>query len=128
MSDYQSLPGFEGVLLEESIVRAVVATPQGLTVMLDAYLATTHPRWHPPVEGEWATWVPSVLTFEGVSDLTWRGGDRPPSRNADGTVDFDTLDVFTVDGDRYTLESGAGDIELTATNVMLTLQPAEDGS
>lgn len=123
MSDYQSLPGFEGVYLEESIVKMVAATPTALTIAFEAYLLRDHPLWHEPHEGEAWTWIPAVMSFTSVTRTHWVGGERPPSRNADGTTDYDEFYSFTRDGDDYEIDCGAGTISVTAGSLTLTLHP-----
>ncbi len=129
MRGYHEIEGLEKVHLEESIVRSVVATPGAVTIAFEAYLHRDHPSWHEPRVGEAWTWVPALMAFTSVTRTHWVDGQRPPSRNADGTIDYDEFSSFTRDGDDYEIDCGAGTISLTAGSLVVTLHPeAEAGS
>ncbi len=117
---YESLPAFSDVVLEESWVRQVIASPGRVLFLVEAVIAKDSPLLQDPRPGEQFFWLPGVIQFEGVSSLEWTD-QQGPTTELDGTQDYDHIDSLTVDGDVYVVESGAGTLRLTATDVVVQL-------
>ena len=123
---YESLPAFSDVVLEESWIRQVIASPGTVLLLVEAVIAKGSPLLQEPRPGEQFFWLPGVIRFEGVSSLEWTD-QQPPTTNPDGTEDYDHVNALTVDGDVYVVESGAGTLRLTAADVVVQLdeRPAQ---
>lgn len=117
---YESLPAFSDVVLEESWVRQVIASPGRVLFLVEAVIAKDSPLLQDPRPGEQFFWLPGVIQFEGVSSLEWTD-QQGATTELDGTQDYDHIDSLTVDGDVYVVESGAGTLRLTATDVVVQL-------
>lgn len=120
---YESLPAFSDVVLEESWVRQVIASPGRVLFLVEAVIAKDSPLLRDPRPGDQLFRLPGVIQFEGVSSLEWTG-QQPPTTDPDGTQDYDHIDSLAVDGDVYVVESGAGTLRLTATDVVVQLDEA----
>ena len=110
MSDYWSIPGFEGLYLEDSWVLDITARPGVLEFVADLVLRESHPRYEAPKAGEQYCHRRGVLRFEGVSSLRWEGQGSVPAIDATGEQDYGSVDALRVADDAYTVEGDFGRI------------------
>jgi len=80
VTDWRSLPEFEGIDLEDTRVTSWAYEPGAarVTLALEARVLPGHPAFEPPAEGEAAAAQPARLVFEGVTQVT--GLPLPPPR------------------------------------------------
>lgn len=120
----ERLPGLEGVLLEESYVLDVTATPGRLEVSMDLVVLPGHALYHDPVPGERLCFVRATLVFAGVSELCWLAqGQRLPAIDAAGETDFGGVDRMELTGEGWRFQGDWGDVRLKAESI--DLMPAE---
>jgi hypothetical protein len=112
---YRSLPGFEGMYLEDSFVLEVQATPGRLRITLDLRIGRAHPSYRDPLEGEVACFREAVIEFPAVQELTWtRQGASRPAVDASGEQDWGGIDSLRKVGAIHQLEGDWGVIEIVS--------------
>jgi hypothetical protein len=89
--NYDELPGLEDVVLEDSFVREVVETPDGLRFVLTAALKRTHPFWQPPRSNERHCFKPAMLAFHDAQ-VRWSRRGNARFTDVDGAVDLGNID------------------------------------
>ncbi|MEU9919474.1 hypothetical protein [Streptomyces sp. NPDC051001] len=101
--NYQGLPEFENVCLEDSYVLDITVQPAVLLLRLDLLLPE-HPQNRAPLPGERACFRQATVTFSSVRDLHWTGqGVIKPAVGASGTADFGSVDSLTRHDTNYQL-------------------------
>lgn len=108
MSDYWTIPGFEGLYLEDSWVLAINAQPGILELVMDLVLRESHPLFEPPLVSEQHCHRRGVVRFNGVSSLRWEGQAAPPATDATGERDYGSVDVLRATDDAYIVEGDFG--------------------
>jgi hypothetical protein len=106
MSDYWSIPGFEGLYLEDSWVLAITAWPGALEFVVDLVLRESHPSFVRPAVGEQYCHRRGVVRFEGVSSLRWEGQGAVPATDATGERDYGSVDALRATDDASYLVEG----------------------
>lgn len=104
-SGYEQLPGFEGVYLEDSFVLAIREDMNRLEFDLEIVLRESHPRYHPPKQGEQYYYEKTTLVFSGVSSKVWTRRSIVAVVDANGETDYGNIDRFEL------LPSGEYDVE-----------------
>jgi len=122
MKSYQDLPGLEHVLLEESYVLAVAATPGVVSFVLEVVLTPEHTEYVAPELGTYLCYRDGFLEFVGVTELKWTGQGSPPAIDASGEQDYGHIEALTWDGGQYELEGDWGAISVAAADVRLILE------
>ena len=115
MSDYWSIPGFQGLYLEDSWVLDITARPGVLDFVIDLVLCESHPRYQAPSAGEQFCHRRGIVRFEGVSSLRWDGQGSVPAIDATGELDYGSIDSLRVIDDAYTVEGDFGRIVVAST-------------
>jgi hypothetical protein len=123
MNPYTELPGFEHVVLEESYVLNICATPGAVTIDLDVALDADHDAYVSPPPGEVECFKRGHVRFERVGWTNWAEQGAPPATDASGETDYGHIDSFVWDGDLYRLHGDFGRIELSAQSAILVLDP-----
>jgi hypothetical protein len=119
--EYTDFPGFEHLVLEESYILEIVASPGRLVVRLDAVLTREHSEYTPPPPSERECFRVATIEFFGVSSLWWSEQGRPPAIDATGGIDYGTVDSFDRRGDTYSVDGDFGRIKVEARAVGVTL-------
>jgi hypothetical protein len=113
--NYDKLPGFEDVYLEDSFVRAIFEDETSTRFMLLLALLPGHPLYEEPRPLEPHCFRTATLTFPRVRKRTWhvQGTDQEVFTDADGAVDYGNVDRFTAEADgSYRLSGEWGDLAL----------------
>lgn len=121
--DYESLPGFEHVLLEESYVLDIEVQPGLVEFTVELLLLPEHPEYRAPVPGERACFRDATITFPSVRALHRTGQGARPARDASGTLDFGSVDSMTGTDDGYRVLGDWGDITLRSDPPTVSLHP-----
>jgi hypothetical protein len=114
MKAYTELPGFEGLLLEESYVLDIEAHPGVLVLSMDLVLTPEHPQYSEPLPDEQYCYRNGFIRFTGVQRLVWVDQGAPPATDATGEVDYGNIDSFEWDEVGTRLQGSWGQIELRA--------------
>lgn len=114
MKPYTDLPGFESLVLEESYVLGVEATPGALAFDLDLVLTPEHPAYAPPPATERECFRRGRIRFVQVRRLVWDAQGVPPATDASGEADFGHIDSLAWEGNVFTLEGDWGRMEVSA--------------
>lgn len=122
MKSYKELPGLEDVVLEESYVLAVAATPGVVSFVLAVVLTPEHAEYVAPEDGTSLCYRDGILEFVGVTELEWTGQGDPTAVEVTGEQDYGFIDALTWDDRRYELEGGWGAMRITARAVRLILE------
>jgi hypothetical protein len=120
---YTELPGLANIVLEESYVLDVRATPGELFVDVDFVLTADHPGYVAPPPSEVECYRRGSIRFRGVESLRWEGQGRPPARDASGERDYGSIDSLGWERDHYELSGDFGEIGLRAGSVEVALAP-----
>jgi hypothetical protein len=114
---YTDLPGFEALVLEESYVLGVQATPGSVTFDIDLALTPEHPAYTPPPASETECFRVGRVRFVDVRELAWHGQGAVPATDASGERDFGHIDSLVWDDDTFKLEGDWGRMEVSAARV-----------
>jgi len=125
MRPYTDLPGFEALVLEESFVLGIAATPGAVSFAIEFVLTPDHPAYSVPPEEENECYRRGELRFIGVRRLEWSDQGAPPATDATGEADFGHIDDMQWNGNTYTLSGDWGQMTVEAAQVTPTL--AEQG-
>jgi hypothetical protein len=101
---YTDLAGFEALVLEESYVLGIQATPGAVTFDVDFVLTPEHPAYAPSSTNETECFRVGRIRFLGVQRLLWEQQGAPPATDASGEIDFGHVDSFDWDGNNFRLE------------------------
>ena len=77
MKPYTDLKGLEDIVLEESYVLAITATPGQVVFKVDFVLTSDHPRYRPKRPDEFACFWRGELRFQDIKILYWTGQGAP---------------------------------------------------
>jgi hypothetical protein len=118
---YTHLAGFGALVLEESYVLGIQATPSAVTFDVDFVLTPEHPAHAPPPPNETECFRVGRIRFVGVHRLVWDHQGAPPATDASGEVDFGHIDSFDWEENTFRLEGDWGRIELIATQIRVEI-------
>lgn len=111
---YTDLPGFEAVVLEESYVLAIQASPGEVTFEVELALTAEHRSYVPPRPDETECFRRGQIRFIGVRQLVWRDQGAPPAVDSSGDIDFGHIDSLEWDNHTFVLAGDWGRMELSA--------------
>jgi hypothetical protein len=114
---YTDLPGFEALVLEESYVLAIGATPGTVTFDVELALTAEHPDYASPPADETECFRVGRVFFTDVRRLVWERQGAPAATDASGEIDFGHIDSFVWDENTFTLEGDWGRMEVSASRV-----------
>lgn len=115
------------IVLEDSYVLGICATPGCLRIEGEFVLTPEHPLYAPPSADENACYARGHITFAGVRRLVWENQGAPPAVDANGELDYGHIDHLRRDSDMFELEGDWGRICVSAPSVRLVLGPDPDG-
>lgn len=119
MRPYTALAGFEEVVLEESYVLTIEATPGVVTFRMDLSLTPRHSAYVKPSPLDAGCFKLGRIRFIDVHELAWRGQGLAPARDASGELDYGHIDSFSWDGQRFELAGDWGTMVLSASRPIL---------
>lgn len=103
---------FENIVIEKSILRAVIINDDELTLEMDFCLDEPHPRYETPGRGEDCCFHPGLLKFAGISKLSLDRADHPADTNRRFAIQS-----FNIDGTKFDMACEWGDIHLQARSI-----------
>jgi hypothetical protein len=118
---YTELAGFADVVLEESYVLSICATPGKFEITVELVLTPDHPAYAVPPADENECYRRGTIRFSAVKRLVWDDQGARPATDATGQVDFGHIDVFGWDAERFELRGDFGAVDLVAGGVTVGL-------
>lgn len=112
---YDTIPGFDNLLLEDSFVVTIRASPARFELRVQLVLLPHHPAYHRPLAGQQHCYVFGTITFSRVTALTWTGQGGRPAQDATGDLDWGGVDDLQATTDGWRLEGEWGVVTI-ATN------------
>ena len=79
--------------------------------ILDALVRDLPPYQHPP------SFAKILIVFPNVRSVRWAKKSFRPTVDLDGTVDYGSIDCFTIEGDKNCLSGQWGDVEIISDPV-----------
>jgi hypothetical protein len=122
---YTEIDGLEDIVLEESYVLGITATPGRLVFEVDFVLTPNHPLYRPRSAGTFACFRRGEFRFETVKSLQWTDQGAPPARDATGEIDYGHIEGFEWKPGCYRLEGSWGFMEVAGSDVQVTLDEAD---
>lgn len=122
MRPYVEISQLREVLLEESYVLDIAATPGAVRFELDLVLTPDHAEYRPPAPGEQYCFRRGSLVFKGVTRLLWSNSGNPPAVDSSGEEDYGQIDSFEWDDSGALLEGGWGRMEIVSSIIEVALQ------
>ncbi len=122
MRPYVEIAPLSELLLEESYVLGITATPGKVTFELDLVLTPGHPEYAAPKPAEQYCYRRGYLVFKEVTRLLWSQSGSPPAVDASGEVDYGQIDTFEWDDAGALLEGSWGRMEVVSSSVEVDLQ------
>ena len=125
MRQYNELPGFEELYLEDSFVLSFDVSPMRLRIEIEAVLCAGHPRYHEPRPNEQHCYLRGSIRFIDARSIAWSGlGEVMPAIDARGDMDYGGIDGFWVEDETYTLEGSFGTLVIT-TSALPVFEPGD---
>jgi hypothetical protein len=114
---YIELAGLADLVLEESFVLGIVATPTRVTFDVEFALTPSHPAYVPPPPDENGAYRRGQIRFVGVRRLLWADQGVRPATDATGEIDYGHIDDMRRDGETFELEGDWGRMTIEAQGV-----------
>ena len=118
---YTDIDGLEHIVLEESWVLGITATPGQLVFKVEFVLTAEHPLYQPPPPGTAECTRRGELCFQKVTSLQWTEQGAPPSQDPDGEIDYSNIDAFEWSSGFYRLEGHWGFMAVNSGDVQVTI-------
>lgn len=122
MRRYVEISQLRDVLLEESYVLGIAATPGAVRFELDLVLTPDHAEYRPPAPGEQCCFRRGSLVFKGVTRLLWSNSGNPRAVDSSGEDDYGQIDSFEWDDAGALLGGGWGRMEIVSSIIEVALQ------
>jgi hypothetical protein len=123
MQPYTGIDGLQDIVLEESYVLGITATPGSVVFTMDFVLTRDHPLFQPfnPVE-TYECFRRGQLRFQGVKSLQYSDQIAQATQDPDGELDWGHIDYFEWKPGCYRLEAEGdwGIMEITGDNIHVT--------
>ena len=108
-------PKLAKIDLDKSYILGVIYDDESLTLEMDFRLEADHPEFRPPEEGQDGRYRQGFVRFSDMDDLRLR-----KTKVEDGEdVDLSIINSATIDADYAFVDSGWGEIELTAQSIQI---------
>lgn len=121
MKSYLSIPALSAVVLEESWVLRIEATPGVVTFYAEFVLTPEHPEYAPPTGDEQFSYLVGRLSLRGIRELSWRNQGAPPARDANNEEDLGHIDVFEWSRGRFQVGGDWGQMTVLGETISVTL-------
>lgn len=109
-------PKLAGIDLDTSYIIGVIYDDDSLTLEMDFHLLPGHPRYEEP-DSEEGCYRKGFIRFADFDDLRLR-----KTRAAEGEeVDLSIINSATIEGEYAFIDSGWGEIELTAQTIQVAV-------
>lgn len=123
MGNYETLPGFEYVYLEDSWVLGICLEPGRAMIDMEFVLTEGHPSYSAPLLGEQYCYRRGEIRFDGVTSVNWVGQSVvKPAEDAAGERDFGSIDDFSIAGGSFTLEGDFGRLRIDSLEPIIDLR------
>jgi hypothetical protein len=122
MRPYSELPELAELILEESFVLAVEATPGSVMFEMDFVLTPQHPQYAPPPASERECFRRGTLRLTGVTQLQWDEQGAAPATDATGEKDLGHIDSFQWESKRLVFEGDWGRLAVVGDGVEVSLR------
>lgn len=106
--DYSKLPQFSKYDVENGYLLDV-REGDSIEFTVDAAMTYDHPQQ--------PGWAKILIVFPKVRSAQWIQKTMRPTVDPDGTVDYGSIDSFTVEGDRSHLSGSWGEIEIISNPI-----------
>ena len=126
MKPYTDIDGLRDIVLEESYVLGITATP-GLLILMDFVLTPDHRLYRPHGPENFACFRHGELRFQDVKSLQWSDQIARPSQDATGELDWGHIDSFEWKPGCYRLDGEWewGIMEVTGGDVQVTVHDTD---
>ena len=124
MKPYTEIDGLEDVVLEESYVLGITATPGCVLVRVEFVLTSDHRLYRPSAAGTNECVRRGEIRFRAVESLQWSGQGSPPARDRSGEADYGHIDSFEWKPGCYRLEGDWGFMEVLGSDVTVAMDGA----
>ena len=111
-----SHPKLENVDLDKSFILGVIYDDESLTLEMDFQVLDGHPRFEQTDDAE-GCYRKGFIRFADFDDLRLKKNKA----SDDGDVDFSVINTATIEGDYAFIDSGWGEIELTAQSIRIAV-------
>lgn len=109
-------PRLSGIDLDKSYILGVIYDDDSLTLEMDFHLLPGHPHYE-PTDSDEGCYRKGFVRFADFDDLRLR-----KARAAEGEdVDLSVINSATIEGEYAFIDSGWGEIELTARVIQIAL-------
>jgi len=109
-------PKLDGIDLDKSYIMGVIYDDESLTLEMDFKVLEGHPRYEQTDDAE-GCYRRGFIRFADFEDLRLKKNKAKD----DGDVDFSIIHSATVEGDYAFIDSGWGEIELTAQSIRVAV-------
>jgi hypothetical protein len=111
-------PRFEGLDLGRSFLLGVIYDDESLTLEIDFNLTEQHPRYAAPEGDESGCYRAGYVRFADIQDLRI---DKAPASDGDQPADYSVIHSVSGDGERFSVSTGWGNVEVSARSVRVAL-------
>jgi hypothetical protein len=119
---YTEIPHLEAIVLEESYVLDIHASPGLVSFQVEFALTPAHPAYVAPRPGDVERFCVGRLRFLRVRRLVWDLQGAKPATDASGETDFGHIDFLNWDGTDYRLGGDWGEMDISAGGVTVDLE------
>lgn len=117
MKPYTDIASLRDLVLEESFVLGISATPSCVTMDVEFALTPDHPAYVQPPSDENETYRRGQIRFVGVRRLMWDHQGGPPATDATGAIDYGHVDDLRWEGGTFELEGDWGRMKIEAGSI-----------
>jgi hypothetical protein len=108
-------PKLAGIDLDRSFILGVIYDDESLTLEMDFLLLPDHAKYRDPAAGEQNCFNKGFVRFSDMDDLRLRKTKVPEGEQ----IDLSVIKTATIDADYAFIDSGWGEIELTARSIQI---------
>lgn len=119
------MPLPNGILFEDSYVLAISVEPYRVVCAMDFLLTPEHPMYCAPRIGERACFRRGRIEIGNFRRILWDATGYTASTDANGEVDFGTLDDFVEIGDAWKLSGDWGDLVVSGGEISISIDSQE---
>lgn len=110
-----------GILFEDSYVLSISAEPYKVVFAMDFVLTSEHPSYCPPRPGERACFRKGKIEIGKFRRLLWDASGYSPSTDAEGELDFGSLDEIVKIDDVWRLSGDWGSLEVSGGEMSVSI-------
>jgi hypothetical protein len=122
MISYESLPGMQGVYLEDSYVLAIDEPGEDMRFRMEFVLTPVHPDYRPPPADRQHCYRQGWLIFPNVKDCRLRRSDARAARDERGREDLGNIDCLREESPgHYSAEGDWGELDVVSDGPVVRL-------